>query len=418
VATSLYLRNTTQNGIGTFRDTSLAAGSSTVTGVVNTAASGTNIQWTDTAGGAVLEWVSGRSPAGGWTFAGAGSAPVYCHESDAAANAGLRLRLYKRTAAGVETEIANSPWDAAAEFATAKATVSRAFTPTSTSFAEDDRLVIRLFINGQGGTMAAGHTCTLTYNGSSGNTANSRIIIAENVAFKEEPIRATAAQTAAATTQVATAKVIIKATAAQTAEPTTQTATAKVIVKATAAQTAEPTTQVATATVSPAVPMAAPAPTPPAPPQDGPRDVALVWNADIGQADFAVSAGDLLLDAGLKTAVIISLFTDALADPSDQLPDRTDDRRGWAGDPAGGEAPADRLGSTLWLYEGQRQTEPIRRRIEAAARDALAWMVTDGVADRVEVSAAYPFRDRVDLTVIIHQGGVPSRFDIPWKATA
>lgn len=155
-------------------------------------------------------------------------------------------------------------------------------------------------------------------------------------------------------------------------------------------------------------------------PTEGGCDIALIWNGETGQAECAIAGGDFVMDAGLRTAVIISLFTDALADPSDSLPDGTDDRRGWVGDvPPSGSADGvtDPIGSTLWLYEGQRQTEPIRRRIEVSARDALAWMIRDRVADAVDVTATYPFRDRVDLAVTIRQGTVTHRYDLNWKAT-
>lgn len=161
-----------------------------------------------------------------------------------------------------------------------------------------------------------------------------------------------------------------------------------------------------------------PAPRPVLPDTAG-RDVALIWNNEAGGADFAVSGGDLTLDLGLHTAVMISLFSDALADPSDVLPDGTGDRRGWVGDvPIGGSAAyADPIGSRLWLYETQRQTEPVRRGIETAARDALGWMIRDGVADRVEVAATFPYRDRVDLAVTVHQAGQASRYDFNWNNT-
>ncbi len=162
-----------------------------------------------------------------------------------------------------------------------------------------------------------------------------------------------------------------------------------------------------------------PAPLPALPDGVG-RDVALIWNNETGHADFAVSRGDLAIDLGLHTAVMISLFTDALADPSDVLPDGTGDRRGWVGDvPIGGSAAGDidPIGSRLWLYEGQRQTEPIRRGIETAAQQALAWMIQDGVADRIQVAATFPYRDRVDLVVTIHQGGKPNRYDFNWNNT-
>lgn len=146
-------------------------------------------------------------------------------------------------------------------------------------------------------------------------------------------------------------------------------------------------------------------------------DIALIWNVDQGVADFAIANGDLVLDQGLHTAVIVSLFSDRLADPSDSIPDGTTDRRGWVGDAprADIDAAPDPIGSRLWLYEGQRQTEPIRVQIEAAVRDALAWMIQDGVADRIDVTVDYPFRDRVGVVVVVHQGDAEHRWDLHWK---
>lgn len=206
---------------------------------------------------------------------------------------------------------------------------------------------------------------------------------------------------------------LVTATAAQTLGTLVNSATIGPIVATHGAQTLPALTQSAAWVVLPP-----PAPLPVLSDTVG-RDVALIWSNEVGGADFGVERGDLTLDVGLHTAITISLFSDALADPSDVLPDGTGDRRGWVGDvpPGGSVADADPIGSRLWLYEGQRQTEPIRRGIESAARDALAWLTRDGVADRVDVAASFPYRDRVDLVVTVHQAGKPSRYDYNWNNT-
>jgi hypothetical protein len=189
--TTLYLRSTTAAGIGTFFDALPTAGTAASTGIVNTTAGGTDIPWTRTAGGTALEWISGRSPAGGWTMAGAFTASIYAMESNVAANVGLRLRLYRRSAAGVETELPGSPWDHGTEFTALKTLYSITATPSSAvSFAEDDRLVIRCAIVPAGGTMGSGRTATLTYDDNAVRSGDSRIALAESVAFKGEAVSA------------------------------------------------------------------------------------------------------------------------------------------------------------------------------------------------------------------------------------
>jgi phage gp46-like protein len=153
-------------------------------------------------------------------------------------------------------------------------------------------------------------------------------------------------------------------------------------------------------------------------------DIALVWDPLLARADIAVAKGDLVADAGLRTAVLISLFTDALARPDDDIPDGTDDRRGWWGDtPIEGEA-ADPIGSRLWLLVRAKRTEETRRRAEAYARDALAWMVADGVAAAVDASAIWAGDrgDQLRLTVVVERrvAGRTAReeFTLQWNAEA
>jgi hypothetical protein len=187
VATRFYLRNIVVNPTATTMYSMQAAqGAADATGVVNTAASGTNIPWTRTAGGTVLEFVSGRAPVGGFTLAGTVSAHISALESNMSANCGGRLHLYKRAANGTETEINGSPWDDGAELNPTTA-ASRDWTgtptPSSVAFAQGDRLVARYYITAAGGTMASGYTCTIQYNG--GANFDSYVEITETVAFED-----------------------------------------------------------------------------------------------------------------------------------------------------------------------------------------------------------------------------------------
>lgn len=92
------------------------------------------------------------------------------------------------------------------------------------------------------------------------------------------------------------------------------------------------------------------------------------------------------LDAAepLVRAVVISLFTWRRANPDDELPG--DLRMGWWADTFPG-VPNDRIGSRLWLLSRATLVPETITRAKEYAEEALAWMVEDGVAARVEIEA-------------------------------
>jgi phage gp46-like protein len=118
-------------------------------------------------------------------------------------------------------------------------------------------------------------------------------------------------------------------------------------------------------------------------------DVRTAWSLATAplRGDWLIDPPGLATDHNLETAVILSLFTDALAREDDVIPDLSDDRRGWWGN---WESPEElELGSRLWLLSREKSTEETRRRAEEYAAEALAWLLTDGVAARVDVEAEY-----------------------------
>lgn len=161
-----------------------APGSSSDTVVTNTTASGTEIQATKTAGGSTVAWISGRVPTGGFTLT-AVDISLWQIESNMNANIGGRFRLFKRTAAGVITEISGGPFDDGAEMGTTIAEDTWTGNPTDTAFAEDDRILLRYYLTNVG-TMAGSFTGTMTFNGAAGATGDSFLNLAETVAFKSD----------------------------------------------------------------------------------------------------------------------------------------------------------------------------------------------------------------------------------------
>ena len=116
-------------------------------------------------------------------------------------------------------------------------------------------------------------------------------------------------------------------------------------------------------------------------------DLAITWNNRIGAGDICVVGADLQADDGLETAIILSLFTDARV-REDELPSGHTWRRGWWGDAVDDEP--DTTGSKLWTLRRSKATQEVLVRARAFCRDALRWMIRDGVAIAVNVQTNYP----------------------------
>ena len=82
----------------------------------------------------------------------------------------------------------------------------------------------------------------------------------------------------------------------------------------------------------------------------------------------------------LTRAVVISLFTHRRAEPDDN----SDGPMGWWGDtwPA---VANDRYGSKLWLLQRSKLTNELVNTVRTYLRDALQWMLDDGVVSRIDI---------------------------------
>lgn len=101
------------------------------------------------------------------------------------------------------------------------------------------------------------------------------------------------------------------------------------------------------------------------------------------RCDFALASGVLQADHDIKTAVLLSLFTDRRAEQDDVLPDESASRRGWWGDALNPR----RIGSRLWLLGREKQLREVVIRAREYAEESLAWLVEEGIAKRVIVTA-------------------------------
>ncbi|MCY1307412.1 Phage protein GP46 [compost metagenome] len=147
-------------------------------------------------------------------------------------------------------------------------------------------------------------------------------------------------------------------------------------------------------------------------------DLALVWDGH--GCDLALDGNDLQLDDGLQTSILISLFSDRRARADDVLPggDSDRDRRGWWAD-AYPVIEGDLLGSRLWLLSREKEIPETLRRAKEYADEALAWLVADGIAARVEVVASVPRRGVLGLAITVKRldGRIENyQYDVLWEA--
>jgi phage gp46-like protein len=128
-------------------------------------------------------------------------------------------------------------------------------------------------------------------------------------------------------------------------------------------------------------------------------DLFIYPTADGG--DVNIQAGQPDMDRGLWTAVYLSLFS----------------ATGWWGNAiaeTGGECEStldDTMTGTL--------TPALRLDIEESARQALAWMITAGIASAVSVVATISAADRLSLAVTITQPAadpVTYKYVLNWAA--
>lgn len=150
-------------------------------------------------------------------------------------------------------------------------------------------------------------------------------------------------------------------------------------------------------------------------------DIALLFDP-IDGPDIAIDGAGIQLDEGLRTAILISLFTDARAPDAAVLPHEDADRRGWWGNgfPTETDARESELGGLLWLLEREKITPAAIARARDAAYAALRWFVTDRIASAIRINIEVQQRKRLALSVELDRptGPARQRYDFLWEASA
>ena len=140
-------------------------------------------------------------------------------------------------------------------------------------------------------------------------------------------------------------------------------------------------------------------------------DIGLFLDEDV--YDLHIKDGDLESDEGLETAVSISLFTERRVS-DEELPQGALSKKGWWGDmfPA---IDQDKIGSRLWTLEREKVIPETARRAEDYVREALNWLLEDGVADSILATATYDTLKRLQISVtIVRPTGRDFKFAVIW----
>jgi len=119
---------------------------------------------------------------------------------------------------------------------------------------------------------------------------------------------------------------------------------------------------------------------------------------------------------GIKSAVIISLFTDRRLPFAGNAPSVKDDRRGWWGDNT--LQSDDRMGSRLWTLAREKTiSSSIIPKAEEIIKEALAWMIEDKVADDVVVVVTKEDNNTLSfkVTLVRPQDEKTSGYNFLWR---
>lgn len=142
---------------------------------------------------------------------------------------------------------------------------------------------------------------------------------------------------------------------------------------------------------------------------DSVGDISLIPD-EVGDGDIVFLPGDVSCDAGLQTAVYMSLFTDAPVEVDGY------EVRGWWGDTLDEYGI---MGSKLWTLTREKMVKGISTLARDYCLEALAWVISENVGSALECNVTRSGVNSLSIEVMITKPNNTDeyyRYEFNWSA--
>lgn len=144
-------------------------------------------------------------------------------------------------------------------------------------------------------------------------------------------------------------------------------------------------------------------------------DISIDWNPATFSGDWSVTSGDLVADTGgLRTAVLLSLFTDRVASSDYVAPaGGSQSRHGWWGD----TYEPSPIGSRLWQLNRAIKSgdAALLAQANGMCLEALQWLIDAGVVANIQVQTGWINSTAIGIKILIIQPqSPPQTFNFSW----
>ncbi len=139
----------------------------------------------------------------------------------------------------------------------------------------------------------------------------------------------------------------------------------------------------------------------------------------LGYYDISIDSvsGDFDLEDGLDTNLIMSMFCERRANSGEVGVPWL--RRGWWGNELSDESGFE-IGSKLWLLYQSRLTTSVQTLMQTYISDSLSWLVSDGIASKVNVQLTPNNRSgsiTANIQISRKDGTTNTKYYDIWKAS-
>ena len=140
-------------------------------------------------------------------------------------------------------------------------------------------------------------------------------------------------------------------------------------------------------------------------------DITTVWNTTNG--DWQQAGASLKSGGDLQTAILISVFSDRVALPSDTILDGSNDPRGWCGDD-----PTTPIGSRIWLLERSKQTTQVLGLAKSYLAEALQWLIDAKIVASFDILTEWTAAGTLGAQITAHKPvGAALSLNFQWAWT-